>query len=221
MDYAGNSNKAREEAAEREENTEKPEVPEKNLEKVVTGNVTIKKKTMGRRFRELFFGADFKEVMNFVYEERVIPSVKTALYEAIVGGSERALWGLTRRPTTHQHPGMRPRAQYQTSTPRQESIRPDTVRLPHQPPHPSRVNKREANDIVFASKADAQQALDVLVECVYKYEMTSLADLYELAGLPVSPIDQRWGWTNLSTASIRQIRDGYLLELPQMEEISS
>ena len=44
-------------------------------------------------------------------------------------------------------------------------------------------------------------------------------DLYDLTGLPSAHVDNKWGWTYLTNTEIRQIRDGYLLDLPPMEEI--
>ena len=94
-----------------------------------------------------------------------------------------------------------------------------STRLPDQPPGGYRQNRREANDIVFSSKEDAEQSLETLLNCVEMYGVTSLADLYELVGLPQAHIDQKWGWNNLTPNSIKQIRDGWLLELPPIEEI--
>lgn len=216
MDYAGNSNKAKEEAA--KENT--PAVPEeKNLEKVVTGEVVVRKQGFGRKFKGLFFGEDFKNVCSYVYEEKIIPGIQNALFDAIVGGADRALWGRRKSPTTHQHPGMRPRIQYNNPDRGRLDPRTMSARLPNQPPHRSQVNRREANDIVLASRDDAKQVLDMMDNCINKYEVVSLADVYEILGLPKATVDQRWGWTNITSADIRQIRDGYLLELPPMEEI--
>lgn len=215
MDYAGNSNKAKEEAAKPEK--AEPE-EDKTLEKVVTGEVVLKKKGFGRKFRDLFFGADFKSVMNFVFEEKIVPGVKNALFDTIVGGSERALWG-QRGPGTARHPGMSPKVQYTRGVVRSEPDPRHSARLPHQPPHGRPVNRMEANDIVFGSQSEAQTVIDTLREYLYRYEMVPLASLYELCGLEKTPIAQRWGWTHLNTAEIRQVREGYLLELPPLEEI--
>jgi len=58
-----------------------------------------------------------------------------------------------------------------------------------------------------------------LIDILDKYEVVSLADLYDLLGLPTSPIDNKWGWTVLKQVEIRQTREGYLIELPPLEEI--
>lgn len=214
MDYAGNSNKAKEEA----EEEAKPE--KKALEKVITGDVVTKKKGAGRKFKELFFGEDFKGVCSYVYEEKIIPGIQNAMFDAVIGGTERALFGRRRSPSAStRHPGMNsPRFQY--NNPVRGRVDPrESHRLPHQPPHKANVNRREANDIVLASRDDAKEVLAMMDECVDKYQVVSLADLYELLGLPKSTVDQRWGWTNITSADVRQIRDGFLLELPPMEEI--
>jgi hypothetical protein len=47
----------------------------------------------------------------------------------------------------------------------------------------------------------------------------SVADLYELLGVAADHTDQKWGWRTLGGASVRRVRDGYLLDLPQPEPI--
>lgn len=219
MDYAGNSNKAKEEA---EEKTSVPAKPEKNLEKVVTGKVVQKERGFGRKFKDVFFqGESIKSVSQYVFWEKMLPSVRDMVFDLWSESGHRALYGSGIRKGSDQRRQRvsynNPMASRRMADPRTQDQR--GTRLPHQPPHPYRQNRREANDIVMASKEDAQSVLDTMIECVDKYGVVSLADLYELVGLPLATIDQKWGWTYLTSADIRQVREGFLLELPPMEEI--
>jgi hypothetical protein len=85
--------------------------------------------------------------------------------------------------------------------------------------HPYRQTKRESNDLVFASRPEAELVVERLIDIIDKYDVASLADLYDLVGLPTAHTDNKWGWTYLNNVEIRQIRDGYLVDLPALEAI--
>ena len=42
-----------------------------------------------------------------------------------------------------------------------------------------------------------------------------IADLYDLVGMDSNYTDNRYGWTNLRSAQVVRVRDGYLLKLPK------
>jgi hypothetical protein len=84
---------------------------------------------------------------------------------------------------------------------------------------PNRVNRRESSDVLIATREEAMSALEMMINCIDQYEMVSMADLNEIIGLPSAHIDHRWGWTSVKEANIKQVREGYLLELPPMEEL--
>jgi hypothetical protein len=73
--------------------------------------------------------------------------------------------------------------------------------------------------VIVGTREEAELVIERLIDVLDKYDVVSLAALYELLGLETSYIDNKWGWTNLSSAQVRQIRQGYLLELPPLEEI--
>ena len=100
-------------------------------------------------------------------------------------------------------------------------VRRDRAYLPDQAPaRPlGRQVRRETNDLVLTSREEAELVLERLTDIIDKYGVASLADLYDLTGLPTSHVDNKWGWTYLNNTEIRQVRDGYLLDLPPVEEI--
>lgn len=81
------------------------------------------------------------------------------------------------------------------------------------------MNRHEINDIVVGTREEAELVVERLGDILETYDVVSLADLNELLGLQTSPIDNKWGWTFIKNVPIRQIRQGYLLELPPLEEI--
>lgn len=216
MDYQGNSNKAKEEAEKKEA------LPEKNLTRITTGEVIVRRKPFGHKFKTIFFGGEFKEVVRYVTYDVILPGARDILFDTIRNGAHRTIYGGKNRGYRGEAIPVRSRVQYNNpvrrlSDPRMPPVM--TGRIPDQPPTGYRQNRREANEIIFVSKEEAENVLETLLNCVEMYGVTSLADLYELTGQPQATIDQKWGWTNLKPNSIRQISDGYLLELPPMEEI--
>jgi hypothetical protein len=219
MDYQSNSHRMKEEA----EKASKEPPPEKNLVKIVTGEVVVKKKPFGYKFKSIFFGGEFKEVVGYITYDVVLPGARDIFFDTIRNGAHRMIYGRSGGYSGRRDAiPVRSRVQYNNPVRRFSDPRmppPITGRLPDQPPTGFRQNRREANDILLVSREEADQVLETLTNCVEMYGVVSLADLYELIGHPQATIDQKWGWTYLTSASIKSVRDGYLLELPPLEEI--
>lgn len=72
---------------------------------------------------------------------------------------------------------------------------------------------------MLVSRDEAELVIERLSDILENYDVASVADLYDLVGLPTTYIDNKWGWTNLAYANVRQVREGYLIDLPQAEPI--
>jgi hypothetical protein len=70
MDYPSNSNKAN------TANNDK-KIPEKKVEKVVTGAVISKKKSTGSKFKSVFFGGEFKGAFRYILADVLLPAERT------------------------------------------------------------------------------------------------------------------------------------------------
>lgn len=205
-DYAGNSNKDKE---------PKKEAKREPLKKVVTGDVAMKEKGIGKKLKGIFFGGDFKQAARFVFSDVIVPSTKEVIFDVFSKGSERIIFGEQR--SRRNTPTGGTQVSYHNPMARnfQSAI------LPHQAPRmPSHaVARRQSNDVLLATREEAYAVLETMVTVCDQYQVVSLADLNELLGLPSAAVDNRWGWTNLNASDIRQTRQGYLLELPPMEEL--
>lgn len=209
MDYQGNSNKAK---------AKKAPAEKAKVEKVVTGEVVEKKKTLGQKFKAVFFGGEFKGAAQYITADVLLPAARNLLVDMTTKGIERMVYGESAM-TRPRRPEYRSRVSYHNAGRTPIGPGPGRVSLPDQPPHPYKQNRREANDLVLSSREEAELVLERLIDIVDKYEVASLADLYDLVGLPTSHVDNTWGWSYLTTAEVRQVRDGYLLDLPTMEPI--
>lgn len=219
MDYQGNSNKDKE--------NRRPKREDKQIEKVVTGEVIMKKKSVGKKFREIFFGGDVKNVARYIAADVLIPALRTLIIETTTKSVERLVNGESMYPRRRHRYDYTygPSARYDNPLagrrePREiRDLRNPMTMLPDQPPY-SRIRPRqELEEIVLKSRQDAELIVERLTDTIDKYEVASRADLLELLGFPSSFTDQNWGWTILPHVEIRQVREGYLLNLPPVEPI--
>lgn len=193
-------------------------VTEKNIEKIVTTEVIQKKKSIGRKFRDVFFGGDFKSAARYVAADVLLPALRNMVVDTTTKAIERAIYGESMGARRRGSVDYRSYTQYNSPI----LSRPYT-HLPDQPRRyleASRQNiRREENDIIIPSKSEAERVVEQLIDIVEKYDQASVADYYELIGLPTQHTDNKWGWTSLSRAEIRQVREGYSINLPPPEPI--
>jgi hypothetical protein len=211
IDYQGNTRKSR----------EKKEKPEKVIvEKVVIGEVIQKPKGVWHKFKEVFLGGDAKQTARFVLADVFFPAMRNLLFDIVTEGARRQIFGEStyrrRGPTNYQ-------SSYQYNNPTRYSQNPIDPRTqyPRAGLSVPRVqqNRHDMNDIILGTKEEAELVIERLSDILNQYDVASLADLNDLLGVETSYIDNKWGWTYLNNAQVRQIRQGYLLELPPLEEI--
>lgn len=207
----GNSHRQRREPVE--------EPADKKLDKVVTGSVSRRKKPLGKKFAEIIFGGDGKGVLQYILLDVLVPAAKDTIADVVSQGIERALFGEarsssrrtgTRSPTSSGHVsynrysgsplGGRPREE-----PRELSRRAQAT--------------HDFDEIILATRVEADEVLRRMDELLERYETVSVGDLCELVGVEGGYTAEKWGWTDLSKAGIKRVREGYLLVLPQSEPL--
>jgi hypothetical protein len=67
------------------------------LEKAVTGEVVQKKKSLGKRFKEVFLGADSKGAAGYIVAEVLLPAFRNMVVDATEKGIRRFVYGDTAR----------------------------------------------------------------------------------------------------------------------------
>jgi hypothetical protein len=183
------------------------------IEKIVLGEVMQRTPSLGRKFKNIFFGGEARHTSRYVFADVLLPALRNMFVDATTKGVERIVYGqeLPRR-------SVGPTVKMSYNQPLNRSFR--SINLPDQPRRQvSSIRRQEADDIILASRGEAELVIERMHDISDKYGFASLADLHNLVGLPSSFTHNEWGWTTLSGASVRQIRDGYLLELPQIEAI--
>lgn len=207
MDYPTNSHKQKKE--------EKVE-PKKKVEQVTRGEVTRRKKPLGKRMAETFVGGDTKGVWSYVLLDVLVPAAKDMVSDAVSTGVERMLFGDNYRG------GRRPRGSGRPpSYTSYNRYSPMGGREREEPRALSRRGRasHDFDEIILETRVEAEEVVDRLFDLVSRYEMATVADLYDLVGVSGSYTDDKWGWTDIRGAGVTRVRNGYLLDLPRPEPL--
>ena len=54
-----------------------------------------------------------------------------------------------------------------------------------------------------------------MIDLIDEYGVVSVKDLYSYAGKKTDYTKEKYGWYDLSNASVERVREGYLLKLPK------
>ena len=199
VDYPANS-KRRLKAARAEEPPKKEKV-----EKVIEGKVVTRKRSVFQRVGEAMTGEETGEgVLYYVLMDVFVPAAKTMISDIVSQGVDRALFGDAR--------------------PRSRSDRPSGYisynRMTGGKPQFNQVTSRarashDFNELIMASRGEAEDVLDGLRELIAQYKVATVADFYDLAGITSEFTDEDWGWTDLRSAMVRHTRGGYMITLPR------
>ena len=86
MDFPPNSKKSQEGAR---------EAP-KRVEQVTSGEVTRRKKSLGKQFRATFFSGDSRTAFDYAVVHVVVPAIRDMLFDAAQGWLDRLIYGESR-----------------------------------------------------------------------------------------------------------------------------
>ena len=200
-DYGPNSNKYK-----AEQEKEQKAATEKRVQKVVTGLVITKKNEL-RKVANIFAPGDMNKVGSYIVWDVVVPAIKDALEDVVTNGIRMILRGDTSprdRFTNRDRFGYVDYSKRSNSSSRSyqtSNNRPRTV--------------ASYDDIILQNRGDAEYVLDQMRDVLDQYKIVRVADLYELIGQTAPFTANRYGWTNLSSATVERVREGYLLKLPR------
>lgn len=185
--------------------------------KVVTDSVIHKKPSLGKKFKDVFFGGEFKGAVHYITGDVLLPAFKKLVVDATSMGMERLIYGDT-NPRRMRRPDIQNPSRVLYNSPVNRDPRTRTM-LPDQPPYSPPSRHQDQGELIVISRTDAENVVERLSDIIDKYEVASVADLHALVGLPATYVDNKWGWTNLAFANIKQVREGYLIDLPPVEPI--
>ena len=184
--YRGNSHR------EKEKNKE-----EKKVEKVVSGAVRTKKRSM---LSDSFISEDVNNVKSYIILDVLIPAAKKAISDIIVNGVDMLLYGETGHTKKNGSSKVSYRSYYDRPSERRDT---------------RSIGGYRYNDIVLDNRGEAEDVLMRMDDLIASYGVVSVADLYDLVGENCNYTDNNYGWTDIRSASVVRVRDGYLIKLPK------
>lgn len=204
MDYNPNSNKF----LTKDKPTEEENLGKKKVDKVVSGSVKTKKKSSLSKFADTFIEEDKDTVVGYLLSEVLIPSFKKMVSDTIKTGIDKMLYGDAEVSRSNSPASKISYSKYyndKSSYSRSSSTAPVT----------NRRDTYEYNNIVLETRGDAEAVLMGMDDIIAKYEIVSVADLYDLVGIAGSYTDYKYGWTDIRSARIERVRDGYVIRMPK------
>lgn len=181
---------------------EQREAEKKRVEKVVTNPVKTKKNEV-RRLTDVFISEDVKNVKSYILMDVLVPAIKNAVTAIVKDGIDMILWGETGRGNKSSNASKISYRNYYDN--RSSRFYEDNR---------SR-SGYSYDDIVFNTKTEAEEVLTRMDELIQQYSYVSVGDLFDMAGITGNYTDNKYGWTNISTACSVRVRDGYILKLPR------
>lgn len=177
----------------------------KKVEKVVKGKVKTKKKNGITKFADVFVSEDVSSVKSYIIGEVLIPAMKKALSDIVTNGIDMILYGES-GVTKRKSPGSR--VSYTNYYDRRDRDRygydDRRVRAGY-----------DFNDVILDSRGEAEDVLSRMDELIDNYGIVSVADFYDLCGITGSYTDNKYGWTDIRSAQVVRVRDGYKIKLPR------
>lgn len=172
----------------------------KKVDKVVRGKVKTKKKSGVTKFTDVFISEDIANVKSYIVGEVLVPAMKKALSDIITNGIDMLLYGES---------GVSKR--------NSRSSKVSYTKYYNDERSPSRSVKSNYNydDIIIDSRGEAEEVLTRMDELIYSYGMVSVADFYDLVGVTSRYTDNNYGWTDVRSARVVHVRDGYIIKLPR------
>lgn len=189
------------------------------VEKAIEGTATVKRKTVGSRFKTIFTGVSMKDVVDDVVDQAIIPGIKGLLFDAGERALERWLGGGTgtgRAAAKGIVTNVAHVAYNKFSTPAGGIVgnRP-TVMQPQQQMSRRAQAVFDFDEIEFQTRRDATIVLDLMYEHLQNYGTVSVAEFYGWADVKGNFTDQNHGWRTLEGAGPTRTRTGtYVLNLP-------
>jgi len=184
---------------------------DKKLKRITSGEVRTRKKSVRKQFQDAFIVGDMRTAVEYTLFEVALPTLRDAVVDSLQSGIEKLFNGDGRRRGAGPSPsGQAPYVNYGGVFGRTAGF----LATPQRAMSPRGRARHDFREIVLDTRAEAEEVIDQLFEVVERWGEVSVADLYELLGVPADHTDQKWGWRDIRGATVRRVRDGYLLDLP-------
>ena len=187
-------------------------IDERRLQKVTSGRVIKKKKGFFGRFKEDFVIEDRNNIGDYIVHDVLIPAIKGFLYDAVLGGLDMGLYGgLRGNRSNHSRGGFTNRTPYGRVV--GGFVNNATRGVDRNS------DRRDSDEILLESRGEAEEVLSEMIQQISDYGKVSVADFYDLLGEKSQYTDLKYGWTDLRSAKVDRVREGYFINLPRAKAL--
>lgn len=198
--YKPNSNRSK-------NNHGQAELPEKKVEKIISGSAKSKKPNEIQKIAGVFMSEDIENVKSYILMDVLVPAIKKAISDIVTNGIDMALYGEDAGSRRKKSSASKVSyGGYYERDRENRSTRGSTIR--------TRTNYNY-EDIVLDNRGDAEEVLLRMDELISTYGMVSVADFYDLVGITGNYTDNKYGWSDIRSATVVRVRDGYVIKMPR------
>lgn len=173
---------------------------EKKVERVVSGKVKTKKKNEIRKFADVFLAEDIESVKSYIFLDVVVPYVKKTIEDVI----HAVLYGESGQRKNSSTASKVSYRNYYDKEKERNPVRSNRTKTGY-----------DYDDIILDNRGEAEEVISRMEELIATYGVASVADLFDLVDLDGRYTDNKYGWTDLRSASAVKVREGWLLKLPK------
>lgn len=185
---------------------------ERKVEKAVTGTATVRKKNEVSKLADVFISEDIKNVKSYVLMDVLVPTIKKAIVDIVTDGVNMIFFGGT---GTRKNRPNGSKVSYSNFYDQR-----DNGRSYNSSSTASSGSRFDYGDIEFESRGDADAVLDEMNNVIERYGFVTVADMYDIADITHPYTSTKYGWTNISTATISRCMNGkYIIKLPKARPI--
>lgn len=183
---------------------------EESDRKVIAGTVKKRRRSLFKRFGDIFFTEDVGDVKTYLIYDVLIPAVKENIAELINSAVSMIFFGeASRRRTGKPIVGSTTGSRFNYNAISQPA------RKERMPNYARSSMARDFDDVAFESRAEAELVLDQMLDAISNYGQVTLLDFYDFCGMSTSSTDAKYGWTDLHTARVvGSPSRGYSIDLP-------
>lgn len=167
---------------------------------VVKKKPSTRKKNEAVRLLELFLPEDLNDTKETIISDYVIPSIRNAALNVVsylLGGDGQ----IATTKNSYQRTSYQAHYNKRNANTRTENVKNSDLGY---------------RDLIFDTRADAANVLAAMNDALDMYGIVSVAEFYEFADISTENwAVNKYGWTDLSSASILHVRGGYILKLPK------
>lgn len=199
--YPSNSHKSKEEQKRQEE---------KSVGQIVKTPAKRRRQGDLEKFARSIVAEDARTVRTNIVTNVLIPGFKELLYDIVTKGARIIFYGEDGSKDVRS--GNSSKVSYRSYYDARRNERPRENKVDYREPRTA--VGYDYDDIIIASKGEAEDVLTRMDEMIDTYGAVSVADFYEMVGITGEYTDNNYGWTDLRSAYVARTRDGFIIRFP-------